>query len=117
MSSEDAALLLDRLLLWVVRLVSAAEVAMVLRKTCTCLVSYFLQPAVSWEHCLRHLLCCLTVGDVVSHQHLSLHPPTAVLVGLLSQLQLLTSLWFSASLIEEVGKTDSASVQTYESMH
>lgn len=112
MSSEDAALLLDRLLLWVVRLVGDAEGALVLRKACSFLVSYFLRPSVSWEHCIRHLLCCFTAGAVVSHQALSQHPSTAELVGRLSQLQLLTSLWFCAGLIEEVGKTDNASVQT-----
>lgn len=90
---------------------------MVLRKVCTCLVSYFLRPSVSWEHCVRHLLCCLIVGDVVSHQALSQHPPTAELVGQLNQLQLLISLWFCAGLIEEVSKTDNASVQTYDFMH
>lgn len=33
----------------------------------------------------------------------------------LSQLQLLTGLWFCVGLVEEVGKTDDASIETYGS--
>lgn len=115
MGSEDAALLLDRLLLWVVRLVNAAEGALVLRKMCASLVTYFLRPSVSWQHCIRHLLCCFRAGSPVAQQSLSENPPTDELVRQLSQLQLLTSLWFCVGLVEEVGKTDDASIETYGS--
>lgn len=115
LGSEDAALLLDRLLLWVVRLVNAAEGALVLRKMCASLVTYFLRPSVFWQHCIRHLLCCFRAGSPVAQQSLSENPPTDELVRQLSQLQLLTSLWFCVGLVEEVGKTDDASIETYES--
>ncbi len=115
MGSEDAALLLDRLLLWVVRLVNAAEGALVLRKMCASLVTYFLRPSVSWQHCIRHLLCCFRAGSAVAQQSLSEYPPTDELVRQLSQLQLLTGLWFCVGLVEEVGKTDDASIETYGS--
>lgn len=113
LGSEDAALLLDRLLFWVVRLVNAAEGALVLRKMCASLVTYFLRPSVSWQHCVRHLLCCFRAGGAVAQQTLSENPPTDELVRQLSQLQLLTGLWFCVGLVEEVGKTDDASIETY----
>lgn len=98
-----------------VRLVNAAEGALVLRKMCASLVTYFLRPSVSWQHCIRHLLCCFRAGSVVAQQSLSENPPTDELVRQLSQLQLLTGLWFCVGLVEEVGKTDDASIETYGS--
>lgn len=111
--SQDAALLLDRLLLWVVRLVNAAEGPLVLRKMCASLVTYFLRPSVSWQNCIRHLLCCFRAGSSVALQSLSEYPPTDELVRQLSQLQLLTGLWFCVGLVEEVGKLDEKSIETY----
>lgn len=115
LGKEDAAFLLDRLLLWVVRLVNAVEGPLVLRKMCASLVTYFLRPSVSWQHCIRHLLCCFRAGSVVPQQSLSEHPPTDELVRQLSQLQLLTGLWFCVGLVEEVGKIDDKSIETYGS--
>lgn len=113
LGSEDVTLLLNRLLLWVVRLVNAAEGALVLRKMCASLVTYFLRPSVSWQHCVRHLLCCFRANGAVAQQSLSENPPTDELVRQLSQLQLLTGLWFCVGLVEEVGKMDDASIETY----
>jgi hypothetical protein len=112
LSPEEASVLLDRLLLWLVRSVSSMEKPLVVRKICASLVAYFLRPNVSWRHCVRHLICCFGVGDVVPRQNLSRHPSTAELVTNLDPIQLTTALWFSTSLIEEVGKTNSASIQT-----
>jgi hypothetical protein len=112
LSPEEASALLDRLLLWLVRSVNSMEKALVVRKICASLVAYFLRPHVSWKHCVRHLICCFSVGDVVPPQNLSQHPSTAGLVMNLVPMQLTTALWFSTSLIEEVGKTNPASIQT-----
>ena len=116
LSEEDAASLFDRLISWLVRLVEATEKPLVLRKLCTSLVAYFLRPSVSWDHCIRHLICCFSVGNVVSSQSLSQYPSTAELVSKLNHLQRMTILWFCVCLIEEVGKTNAASAMTYESL-
>lgn len=44
---------------------------------------------------------------------MSQDPVTSTLVSKLHQLQLVTVLWFCVGLVEEVGKTNSASLQTY----
>lgn len=49
----------------------------------------------------------------MAQQSLSENPPTDELVRQLSQLQLLTGLWFCVGLVEEVGKMDDASIETY----
>jgi hypothetical protein len=113
LSPEEASSLLDRLLLWLVRLTNSMEKPLVLRKICASLVAYFLRPRIIWEHCVRHLICCFSVGDVVPSQTVSQHPSTAELVIKLSELQLTTALWFSSNLVEEVGKTNISSLETY----
>lgn len=113
LSPDESSSLLDRLLLWLVRLVNSMEKPLVIRKICASLVAYFLRPGVTWEHCVRHLICCFSVGEVVPLQAVSQHPSTAELVINLSQLQLTTALWFSTNLVEEVGKTNIASIETY----
>jgi len=56
-----------------------------------------------------------SVGDVVPEDLLSQQPSTAELVSKLSRLHLITMVWFCIGLIEEVGKTNPTSIQTYES--
>ncbi len=117
LSEEDAGSLLNRLLLWLVRLVNAGEGPLVIRKLCSSLIAYFLRPSVSWEHCIRHIICCFSVGDVVPRDCLPQQPSTDQLVGKISRLHLITMMWFCAGLIEEVGKTNSSSLETYDSQH
>lgn len=116
MSDGDTPLLLDRLLAWLLRLVNAGEKPLVLRKVCSSLIAYFLSPSDLWEHCVRHLICCFFVDTVVPRQSLSQYPSTAELLGKFTQLQRLTTLWFCMNLVEELGKTDFASIQTYKSL-
>lgn len=112
LSAEDAAALLDRLLTWLIRLVVAGEGPLVIRKLCSSLVAYFLRPSISWDECLRHLLCCLVAGGVVNHEDLPRYDSSIWLMTALNDLQLKTLLWLSTSLVEEVGKTNSNSDQT-----
>ena len=111
LDDEGAALLLDRLLLWLIRLVQAGEGPLVIRKLCTALVAYFLRPEASWKHCIRHIACCFAAGDVSSGHILSQSTPMATVIEGLNQAQLVTTMWFAAGLVEEVGKTDSSSIQ------
>ena len=112
LSAEDAATLLDRLLTWLIRLVLAGEGPLVIRKLCSSLVAYFLRPSISWDRCLRHLLCCLVAEGVVNHEDLPRYGPSIWLMAALNDIQLKTLLWLSTSLVEEVGKTNSNSDQT-----
>ena len=87
------------------------EKSLVTKKLSGCLAMYFIRPRVSWERCVRHLLCCYKVGDVVPAQAISQHAPTAELVLNLNEFQLRTTLWFSTTLIEEVSKVDLTTLQ------
>ena len=63
---------------------------------------------------MRHIICCFSMGDVVSRHIISQNPSITHLIGKLSRAHLITMMWFSAGLIEEVGKTNSSSIETYE---
>ena len=112
LDADNAAVLLDRLLLWLVRLADVGEGPLVLRKLCSTLVAYFLRPSVSWDHCVRHVICCMRFGDIISRDNLSSMPPTGDMLSHLDALKIKTVLWFAAALVEEVGKTNPDSAQT-----
>ena len=112
LNADHTAALLDRLLLWLVRLTNAREGALVLRKLCSTLVAYFLRPSVTWDRCVRHIVCCLNFGDVVSLHDLPSMPSTIDILSNLDTLRVKVVLWFAAALVEEVGKTNPNSIQT-----
>lgn len=109
---EEASSVLDKLLLWLVQLATHMEKPLITKKICASLVAYFLRPNISWGHCVRHLLCCFSVGNVVHSHAISKYMPTAELVLSLNPYQLKTALWFSTILVEEVGQTSFTSQQT-----
>lgn len=113
LNDEASAALLDRLLLRLVQLVAAEEGALVKRKLCSALVTYLLCPSVSWDYCVKHILCCFYANTVIPVRTIDQYPLTSEMVQRLSAAQLLTSLWFVTTLVEEVGKTSSESIQTY----
>ena len=107
--------LLTRLLQWFVRLVNQGEGSLVIKKLCTSLIAYFFRPSVSWDKCLLHVLLCFKEGDAVNQDRLkdlSALDATSIMPQL-QRPQLLATLWFATNLIEEVGKTDAASLQAF----
>ena len=113
LSLEEASSVLDKLLLWLVRLTSCMEKPLITKKICASLVAYFLRSKIFWRHCVRHLLCCFNVGGVVPSEAVSKNIPTAALALNLTAYQLKTALWFSTILVEEVGQTSLTSQQTW----
>ncbi|KAL8836862.1 MAG: hypothetical protein Q9170_002753 [Blastenia crenularia] len=113
---EDRGPVLHRLLQWLAVRVRAGEGPLVVRKLCTSLAAYFLRPTITWNRCVLHLVCCLHQGDAVSYEQLmSSHDrDTSGVMQNLGRPQLLTALWFAVTLVEEVGKTSPASIQTYK---
>ena len=112
LSLEEAPSVLEKLLLWLVRLANCMEKPFITKKICAALVAYFLRPNVSWRHCVRHLLCCFGIGGVVPSHAVSKQMPTAELILDLEPYQLKTALWFSTILVEEIGQTSFTSLQT-----
>ena len=113
LSVGDATGLLQRLLTWLIQLVQVGDGPLVIKKLCSSLVAYFLRASTSWDRCLRHVICCLVVGRYYPHSHLEQLAPTVELLAQSNPLQLKTSLWFSTTLVEEVGKTNSNNSHMY----
>ncbi|KAF6223554.1 hypothetical protein HO133_000397 [Letharia lupina] len=114
LSDADATLLLDRLIEWLIRLVNAGESQLVIRKLCSSLIAYYLRPAGRWKQCIRHLVLSFNEGHVIPSDTLSQGPETGPVAAKLSLPCLMATLWFAGGLVEEVGKTNTTSIQTHK---
>jgi len=112
LGAPDTVALLDRLLQWLVRLANAQEGALVLRKLCSTLVAYFFRPSVNWDHCVRHIVCSMITGNVLSSETVSSMGTLGDVLSNMNNLEFTVVLWFAAALVEEVGKINPNSVQT-----
>ena len=106
--------LLDRLIEWLIRLVNARDSQLVIRKLCSSLIAYYLRPLGRWKQCIRHLVLSFNQGHVVNSNTLAQDTKLGQVATKLSQSCLMTILWFTAGLVEEVGKISAASMQTYD---
>lgn len=111
LSDDDAQVLLQNLIGWLIRCLGNGEGALVVRKLCSTLVSYFLQFSMSWTRCIRHLLYCFCKNQAVPYQSLAEAPDTPILIENLSHDKAIVIFWFAATLVDEVGKTDSSSMK------
>ncbi|KAG0648341.1 Karyopherin [Hyphodiscus hymeniophilus] len=111
LGDQDAQALLQNLIGWLIRCLQNGEGALVLRKLCSTLVAYFLQFSMSWTRCVRHLLYCLNQNEAMPYQSLSGAPDTPVLIDSLSHDKAVVLFWFAATLVDEVGKTDSNAIK------
>jgi hypothetical protein len=65
----------------------------------------------SWTRCIKHLLFCLSIDQALPYQDLEEAPETNLLIQNISNEKAVVAFWFAASLVEEVGKTDSNSMK------
>ena len=93
----EAALLLDRLLQHLVRLVNRGESALVVKKLCNALIAYYLLPSTSWQQPVLSVMVSLAQGQGLTVNGLS-HLEIASSLG---NFQLLATLWFAMGLAEE----------------
>jgi hypothetical protein len=96
---------------WLIRFVERHEGPLVLRKLCSTLVVYFLQFSASWTRCVKHVIYCLCLGQVLPYGTLEESPETTLLIENITSEKATVVLWFASSLVEEVGKTDSSSMK------
>ena len=115
LNDQDAALLLNTLIQWLIQLCNSGASKVVIKKLCAALVSYYLRPSGVWKQCIRHLVLCMNDGEVIPVTSMDHRPPTSSVVPSLSPNSTLAILWFARTLAEEVGKAYSSSLQTYES--
>ena len=112
LSDADAVSLLDRLIEWLIRLLHVGDPQLVIRKLCSSLIAYYLRPTGKWSQCVRQLALSLHQGRVVPSGTLTQGPETGAVAAQLSPSCLIALLWFAGGLVEEVGKTNIASIQT-----
>jgi hypothetical protein len=91
-----------------------SEGALVVRKLCSTLVAYFMKFSASWERCVKHLMYCLCTNEARPYSSLAEAPETAVLVQNLTDAKAVAVFWVAATLVEEVGKTDSNSMKQHK---
>jgi hypothetical protein len=111
LSDDDAQALLRNLIGWLIRCLQNGEGALVVRKLCSTLVAYFLQFSISWTRCVRHLLYCFRKNEAVPYESLGEAADTPLLIENLEHDKAIVVFWFAATLVEEVGKTDSSSMK------
>lgn len=107
LDEENAQAVLQRLIHWLVRLVNQAESPMVIRKLCSTLVTFFTRAPFRWQRPLFHLICSFRHGDALSTEEVeTIDVPTNQLIPALSTAQLTSLYQFSATLADELGKSD-----------
>jgi hypothetical protein len=88
------------------------ESALVSKKLCSALVSFFIRAPSVWERCVRQIVCSLHKGAV---WQLSLEdddlPRTLWVVKQMSHDYVLRLVWFITILAEEVSKVDTNSLR------
>ncbi|KAK5723059.1 member of the karyopherin-beta [Elasticomyces elasticus] len=97
-----------RLITWLVRSSRQGEGAMVIRKLCSTLTTYFVRSPLLWERPLTHVGLSLQTGDAVNEQNLADVRAEHVSEALDGSL-LVILLWFSATIADEVSKVDTNS--------
>ena len=78
----------------------------VIRKLCSALVTFFIHFSQYWPNCVQHLVYCLDIGRAVPVDDANDATPTAEIIRSLEESKLLAALWFAASFVEDVGKTE-----------
>ena len=112
LSHGEAAELLQNLLQWFLKSLDEGT-PLVPRKLCAALVTFFIHFPHLWTRCIRHLLVCLCVGGACELDSASSVADPEAILQPLGPRQLQGALWFSAALVEEVGKMDMNSAKQY----
>lgn len=124
LSEQDAQALLQTLMGWLIRCLNGSESALVVRKLCSTLVAYFLQFSSSWEKCVKHMMLCLCANEALPYAALENSRETVAMAENIASSKANGSVpkavalfWFAATLVEEVGKTDSNSMKQLSQTH
>ncbi|TDZ25019.1 Importin beta-like protein [Colletotrichum orbiculare MAFF 240422] len=91
---------------WLIKSLTNGSSAMVIRKLCSALVTFFLYFPKQWELCIRHLCCSLCEG-VPASQESVLSPVN--FSGFLSDAdprKLHAAVWFCGTLVDEAAKVE-----------
>ena len=82
-----------------------------LKKLCSALVVFFLRFPSIWRLCIRHLVTCFSHGVVVPLESIDQSPEISEFPVWLGADEIIIILWFSTTLIDEVGKVDPSNIK------
>jgi hypothetical protein len=105
--------LCTKLVGWLVRLINEDAPPLVVKKLCSTLVVFFIRFAEAWTDCIRHIVCCLAAGRAGPVEEFADMPPSAQLLASMKPSAKLAALWFTAILVEEVGKVDTKNIKNH----
>lgn len=110
-TEDDIPVLRDRLVSWLINVASTTSSQMVIKKLCSTSVVFFMRFPESWQNCIRHVICSLCLGHAVPIEDLAKLPSSDILLHKATHRSKITALWFSAILVEEVGKVDGKNIK------
>lgn len=124
LSQDDAKQLLQSLIGWLIQFLEDGSSALVVRKLCAALATFFIHFPHLWSRCILHLLYCLHGSRAIPVEDVDEKPRTEVIeqhtsYELASEMPLTrvqAVIWFAANLVEDVGKTDMNSTK-YADVH
>ncbi|KAI0013939.1 armadillo-type protein [Xylariaceae sp. FL0662B] len=113
---EDALSVLQNLISWLINSLEDGSGAIVVRKLCSALVTYFIHYSHTWTRCIFHLLHCLDLNSSAPQENLDGSSPAEHIVRTLPLQKFLAATWFTTTLAEEVEKIDLKSAR-YIGLH
>jgi hypothetical protein len=79
------------------------------------MVVFFLRFPEYWDCCIRQVVCSLCLGRVIPDAELPQIPSSDKVLKAADSGRKIPALWFSAILVEEVGKVDAKNIKKWDS--
>ncbi|KXL48441.1 hypothetical protein M433DRAFT_63187 [Acidomyces richmondensis BFW] len=106
LDAETAQTIQQRLISWFIRLVQQREGALVIKKLCSALTTYFLRSPMIWKCPLLHVAVSLQRGEVIPGDNIQTGADISSILQPLDLHQIVALLWFSGTLADELGRTE-----------
>ncbi|KAH7038000.1 armadillo-type protein [Microdochium trichocladiopsis] len=114
LSDDDANAVLHQLVTWLITSTQDQSAVIVTKKLCSALVTHFIHYSHVWQRPVGHLVRSLQNGQPAPVEDSPARVGEAI--EAFSTERALTAIWFTASLVEEAGKTDLKSTK-YIGLH
>lgn len=106
LDAETAQSVQTRLISWLVRLVRDGESALVTKKLCSTLATYYLRSPITWTRPLLQVATSMQSGDAVPEASLDMAGGMDIVLESLNIDQIVVLLWFCGTLADEVGRME-----------
>ncbi|KAK4548445.1 hypothetical protein LTR36_009355 [Oleoguttula mirabilis] len=106
LDAETAQSVQTRLISWLVRLVRDGEGALVTRKLCLTLTTYYLRTPTLWQRPLLHVASSMQNGDALPESSVDTARGMDVAIQNLDVNQIVALLWLSSTVAVEIGRME-----------